>query len=154
MRTINGATLRSPPEILQLGYHGNTLHARTQSVATHGLPSSGMAYLASFGKVSRKFWGDYHRTMRDWCHESYAEAQGEKHSLLSRSKSAIVANVCAPVPKATPAQYNSWVPNTSNSTVHGWHPTYGVSHPRGVRPPNRWRRWRGKFVWRWRGNFP
>ena len=25
---------------------------------------------------------------------------------------------------------------------------------RGMRPPNRWRRWRGKFVWRWRGNFP
>ena len=28
----------------------------------------------------------------------------------------------------------------------------GIS--RGMRPPNRWRRWRGKFVWRWRGNFP
>ena len=30
----------------------------------------------------------------------------------------------------------------------GW-----VKH-KGVRPPNRWRRWQGKFVCRWRGNFP
>ena len=27
-------------------------------------------------------------------------------------------------------------------------------HMRGVRPPNRSRRWLGKFVWRPRGNFP
>ena len=29
-----------------------------------------------------------------------------------------------------------------------------LSFDRGMRPPTRWRRWRGKFVWRWRGNFP
>ena len=45
------------------------------------------AYLASFCKVSRNFLGDYDRTMRDWCHQSYTEAGSEKLSLLSRSPS-------------------------------------------------------------------
>ena len=48
------------------------------------------AYLASFRKVSRIFLGDYDRTMRDWCHQSYTEAGSEKQSLLSRSISTSV----------------------------------------------------------------
>ena len=31
-------------------------------------------YVASFRRVSRSFWGDYDRTMRDWCHKNYTEA--------------------------------------------------------------------------------
>ena len=38
-------------------------------------------------RVSR---GDYERTMRDWCHESYMEAGKGKQSLLSRLVAASV----------------------------------------------------------------
>ena len=40
-------------------------------------------YLASFRKVSRDFWGEYDRRVRDWCYHSYAQAGDRKNTLFS-----------------------------------------------------------------------
>ena len=56
--------------------HNQWLHMACQRVEE--------AYLASFCKVSRRFWGNYDRTIRDWCHKSCAEARKGKQSLLAR----------------------------------------------------------------------
>ena len=47
-------------------------------------------HLVSFRKVSRNFWREYDRKMRDWCHHSYTRARSKKHSLFSRVASTSV----------------------------------------------------------------
>ena len=54
--TIGGATLH-PPEILELGGHGDTLHARTQLVAAHDMPRTGGDIPCSLLEGLSQFFG-------------------------------------------------------------------------------------------------
>ena len=47
-------------------------------------------YLVSFRKVSRIFFGEYDRKLRDYCHHSYTRAGSKKQSLFSRAASTSV----------------------------------------------------------------
>ena len=75
------------------------------------------AYLASFRRVSRNFWGDYDRTMRDWCHKSYTEAGNEKQSLLSRSGAASVRHHLEKQAVRLETLSDHWL---TNAWSHAW----------------------------------
>ena len=94
VRTISGATLHHVAMAHQnylnwatMVTHYMRVHNQWLRMACQGVEE---AYPASFRKVSRNFWGEYDRTMRDWCHQSCTEARREKQSLFPRSGSASV----------------------------------------------------------------
>ena len=82
VRIISGATLHHVAMAHQkylnwasMVAHYMRAHNQWLHMACQGVEE---AYLASFRRVSRNFWGDYGRTMRDWCHKSYMEARKGK----------------------------------------------------------------------------
>ena len=94
VRTTSGATLHHVAMAHQKYLNWATMV--TQYMCAHNqwlrmaCQEAEEAYLASFRKVSRSFWGEHDRKMRDWCHHSCTRVGSEKQSLFSSAASASV----------------------------------------------------------------